>query len=68
MPTDSRLDFLRAGDVTGDRDEEIVGIDSRSAWVVTPSSRILQRLEYRFAAERSPQTTPTQALVCDLSS
>jgi hypothetical protein len=67
VPTESRLSFLRAGDVTGDRAEEVVGVDARDAWILTSGGMVVRRLACQPVDRRS-QSAPSQVCVADLDS
>jgi hypothetical protein len=63
----NHLHCLRAGDVSGDRDEELLAFDDRSAWVLTRAGQVMRRLS--FAGRDSPDAvrSPRQVMVRDLT-
>jgi len=70
----NRLYCLRAGDVSGDRDEELLAFDDHSAWVLTRPGQVLKRLSFAGrdspGADRDAQPaarSPRQVMVRDLN-
>jgi hypothetical protein len=59
-----RLSFLRAGDVSGDRDEELLGFTDRSVWTLAQDGSVLRHFGYQSSGARRP---PRQVTVRDLT-
>jgi hypothetical protein len=68
IETGDHLSFLRAGDITGDRTEELLGFTDRSVWTLTQNGSALRHFDYRAGgAGNRTRRPPQQVMVRDMT-